>query len=248
MHFFRCVTCSLFALSVAAGCSDDTSDPADGDEGGSAEGGSSEGGAAPEGGGDVGGSAPLDPCAGFATDVVEVTYGQGAGFGQDEMPGIVLGAPRGTGKTTGSLHVVALGNGGSITLSFGDQTILDGDGPDFIVFENAFYAGGDESAPFAELGTVEVSDDGETWATFPCVATEPPYETCAGWTPVYAGSEGSTADPHDPVEAGGDAFDLADVGLSSARFVRITDRPDTKGLNGSFDLDAVSLVHWDCEP
>ena len=55
-----------------------------------------------------------------------------------------------------------------------------------------------------------------------------------------------SADPHDPDTAGGDAFDLADVGLESARFVRITDRSDITGLNGSFDLDAIALVSWSC--
>ena len=35
------------------------------------------------------------------------------------MPDIVLGAPVGTGDMMGSLDVVTLGNGGSITLAFG---------------------------------------------------------------------------------------------------------------------------------
>ena len=43
------------------------------------------------------------------------------------------------------------------------------------------------------------------------------------------------------MEAGGDAFDLADLGLESANFVRIVD----SGANilGGFDLDAVVIVH-----
>jgi hypothetical protein len=154
----------------------------------------------------------------------------------------------GGGETSGSLDVVSLGNGGVIVLGLGDQVLEDGDGPDFIVFENAFYAGGDPEAPFAELATVEVSEDGETWAAFACEATEAPYGSCAGWRPVLAGAEGSSASPHDPREAGGDPFDLADVGLARARFIRITDRPDLTGLSGSFDLDAVALVHWTCAP
>lgn len=189
---------------------------------------------------------PVEPCAGYATEVVDVSYGPMAGFGQEQMPGIVLGAPRGAGELSGSLDVVALGNGGSITLGFGEQVLVDQDGPDLIVFENAFFPGGDPSHPFAELATVEVSADGETWFAYECTATSYPYGACAGWHPVIAGSEGSKADPHDPAAAGGDAFDLADVGLSEARFVRITDRPDTEGLSGSFDLDAVALVHFTC--
>lgn len=226
---------------LAAGCGDsadqDADDAADagGEQGGAEQGGASEGGAPAVG-----------PCDGFASEVVSVRYGPGAGFGQDAMPAIVLGAPQGTGELSGSLDVLALGNGGSITLGFGQQTIVDEAGPDFIVFENAFYAGGDRTVPFAELGTVEVSADGETWLGYRCVAVEAPYGTCAGWRPVHASALDPSVDPHDPIEAGGDAFDLADLGLTSARFVRITDRSDQTGLSGSFDLDAIGLVHWTC--
>lgn len=184
-------------------------------------------------------------CDGFATAVVAVTYGPGAGFGKAKMPDIVLGPPLGAGDLMGSLDVVTLGNGGSITLAFGGA-IVDEDGPDLIVFENVFYAGGDPAAPYAEVGSVEVSEDGETWLSFPCTATELPYEGCAGWHPTYAGTDESI-DAHDPEVAGGEAFDLADVGLAEARFVRVTDRADLGGFSGAFDLDAVSLVHWACD-
>ena len=194
-----------------------------------------------------GGEAPIDPCSGFAVSVEDVTYGDGAGFGQDAMPGIVLGPPEGTGELSGSFHVVSLGNGGTITLGFGDQTIIDGEGPDFIVFENPFYAGGNEDATFAELATVEVSSDGTTWVAYPCDADASPYGTCAGWNPVFSNSADPSIDPADPQTAGGDAFDLADVEMSSVRFIRITDRSDLVGLNGAFDLDAVALVHAICE-
>jgi hypothetical protein len=201
--------------------------------------------------GGVGGGTPqarptFDACDGFATEVASVEYGPGAGFGQGAMPAIVLGPPEGSGATQGSLDVVSLGNGGTIVLGFGPQTITDGPGADFIVFENAFWAGGDPDAPFAEPATVAVSEDGETWTEIPCTATEAPYQGCAGWSPVYANALDNEIDPHDPAKAGGEAFDLASVGVPSARFVRITDRPDLDGFAGSFDLDAVALVHFDC--
>ncbi len=46
--------------------------------------------------------------------------------------------------------------------------------------------------------------------------------------------------------AGGDAFDLAELGLSTARFVRIIDSgtSDYTGTSGGFDLDALAVVHW----
>jgi hypothetical protein len=56
-------------------------------------------------------------------------------------------------------------------------------------------------------------------------------------------------DPVDPSVAGGDAFDLAALGLPRAGFVRVRDlglgspTPDTAG----FDLDAVASVHG-CAP
>jgi hypothetical protein len=80
-----------------------------------------------------------------------------------------------------------------------------------------------------------------------------PYDTvtrkgCAGHHPVYANSdtpEGRDIDPTDPEKAGGDPFDLADVALKVARFVRITDLDNGSGDKGTagFDLDAVAAMH-----
>lgn len=173
----------------------------------------------------------------FATHVLDVAYGPGQDFGRDAMPDIVLGPPRGAGCCAGSTDVVSLGNGGTIVLAFADNGIVDGPGDDFIVFENAFEFGG---AVFAELGTVEVSEDGERWHAFPCDAVGPPYGSCAGHEPVYLDGEG------DLEEAGGDRFDLADLGMASARFVRITDREDLDGPAGVFDLDAVAILNPAC--
>lgn len=196
-------------------------------------------------GGEAGASAGL--CASrFATSVVSFTAGPGPTTGQDQLPGIVLGPPKGGGTTSGSLDVCTLGNGGVITLGFAPSVIVDRPGPDFIVFENPFDIGGDPTKPFAELGTVAVSEDGETWHEFPCTATAYPYGMCAGWHPVLANADTNRIDPTDPAVAGGDDFDLADIGVSEARFVRITDRVDQTGTEGTFDLDAVSIVHAEC--
>jgi hypothetical protein len=182
----------------------------------------------------------------FATKVESFTAGPGPNFGQADLPQVVLGPPKGAGAVNGSLDVATLGNGGSITLGLAPSSIVDRPGPDFIVFENSFYAGGDPEAPFAELATVEVSQDGEHFTAFSCTATEPPYGTCAGWHPVYANSDQNEIDATDPELAGGDAFDLAELGMARASYVRITDRQDLTGLNGAFDLDALSIVNADC--
>src|SRR5438876_984917 len=81
---------------------------------------------------------------------------------------------------------------------------LVGPGPDFVVFENPFYVGGDPNKIFAELATVAVSADGTDWKTFPCTAMAaadgtplPPFGSCAGWHPVLLNST-CAALPVDP--------------------------------------------------
>lgn len=173
--------------------------------------------------------------------MVSACFGAGESFGHAKLPDNVYGPPKGGGCCAGSLDVCSLGNGGTITVAF-DVAIVDGPGVDFLVFENAFDEGGDPMDPFAELATVEVSPDGISWTAFPCTATAYPYGSCAGWHPVF-GNADTGVDPLDPTTAGGDPFDLADIGVPFARFVRITDRAD---MPGSFDLDAVGVVNAGC--
>ncbi len=169
--------------------------------------------------------------------------GDGAGFGQDSFPEIIYGEPKGGGVHGGSTDVLSLGKGGSISVGFGGTVITDGPGPDFIVFENAFYIGDNPDKPFKELGEVSVSQDGESWVTFPCKKDAYPYEGCAGWHAVLAGSEAGI-DTFDPETAGGDAFDLADVGMAQARFVRVVDLSMSGAApSAGFDLDAMAVVN-----
>ena len=181
----------------------------------------------------------------FATQVVSFTPGACAGFGKDALPGVVLGPPAGAPAGQGSTDVVSLGSGGEIVLSFAPNALVDGPGVDLLVFENAFIvAGGTQT--FAEPGEVSVSDDGESWTTFPCTATAAPWGACAGWHTVA--QPGAEVSPVDPAQIGGDPFDLADIGVTRAQFVRIRDKtsqrctspgPTTNG----FDLDAIAAVH-----
>jgi hypothetical protein len=186
----------------------------------------------------------------FVTKVVSFTPGDCAGFGIPQMPVIVEGPPVGGGDSEGGLDVVSLGDRGSIVVSFEPNAIVDGPGADFIVFENAFFVAGNPQNPSAELGEVSVSDDGVAWTTFPCTATAYPYGACAGWHPVYSTPDNCIS-PVDPNVAGGDPFDLHDIGVTHARFVRIVDKststcspdPGQKMITNGFDLDAVSLIH-----
>ncbi len=196
------------------------------------------------------------------------------GFRFGELPGIVLGPPGDSLPVQGSVSTLSLGKGCSITLFMDDSVIVDGPGPDFIVFEKAFFKSSVPSDPnsscfvFAEPGSVEVSDDGVTWRLFPydsgalslvgqdqtACSDLPALLGLAGLTPTFTGNWTVSDDPlsWDPSGtggvsgAGGDAFDLAGVGLASARYVRITDLDLGTGFAGSaegFDLDAIVALH-----
>jgi hypothetical protein len=200
----------------------------------------------------------------FADRVVTMSVGPGGGGGSLEN---VLGPPRGGGAFQGSRDTFSLGLGGSIVLEFTDA-IVDGPGPDFTVFENAFLTRGIATGPpFAEPATVSVSADGEHFVAFPCALDQSPYYPgCAGIYPVFANADDPAAPsplepsttpiadlvgiPIDsftpPAGSGGDSFDLGNVGLAMARFVRIEAsslRPGLEGLAG-FDLDAIAALHF----
>jgi hypothetical protein len=183
----------------------------------------------------------------YASSVESFTPGASAGYNQDKLPGIVLGPPVGKGNDAGALDVVSLGAAGEIVLAFGDLGIVDGPGPDLLVFENAFWPNGDATQVFAELGEVSVSEDGETWQTFPCDTEgdgQGNFPGCAGVTPTLV-YDAERLIPLDPTLSGGDAFDLADVGLKRARFVKIRDLETLPpgGTSTGFDLDAVGAIH-----
>ena len=182
---------------------------------------------------------PVTPDAGdrFADRVTRFEPGAGAGYGQDRLPAVVLGPPQGLGSGAGSFDVVSLGSGGLIELEFTDIVAVDGPGVDLLVFENAF-------TNFVEVGLVAVSDDGLDWREFGCDAARPD-GGCAGVTPVYSNSDNGLS-PLDPAVSGGDGFDLFDVGLKRARFVRIRDSGANRfygAPTGGFDLDAVAVVN-----
>ena len=117
----------------------------------------------------------------YASELISFEPGPGRALGRTSYQGIVLGPPDGRGPDAGGLDVLSLGQGGSIVLGFGSSLIVDDDGADFIVFENPFWVGGDSTNVFAELGLVEVSEDGQTWIAFPCDLDT--RQGCAGWRP-----------------------------------------------------------------
>ena len=178
----------------------------------------------------------------FADRVVCFLPGAGGGFGSSKLPDVVLGSPKGAGLLFAGLDVLSLGTNGEIILE-SESFAFDGPGADFMVFENPFLIGGNPNNPFKELGTVSVSHDGEAFVDFACDAGNAAllYPGCAGVHPVQA-NPNNNIDPTDPNTAGGDAFDLNQVGVGSIKVVKITDL-DNGGGGGAagFDLDAVSF-------
>ena len=182
-------------------------------------------------------------------------------------PSLALGPMGGGG------HVHSLGRGGFLTLGFA-VTIVDGPGADLIVGENPFGSTTEPWKSFAEVAFVEVSSNGTDFARFPARYTGPQvqpgpfdfldsgaYGNLTGRFVVNA----SAADPQDVVDAGGDAFDLADlandplvlggqVDLNAITEVRIVDAEsgvatDTRGVTiydtggvGSADIDGVTVI------
>jgi hypothetical protein len=190
------------------------------------------------------GAQVLTPAAHWATDVYAFAFGSLQTVGQQPQffPANVLGPlPEGTNgdvQNADPADVCSLGRDGWIVLGFGAD-VLDGPGPDFIVFENAFYIRGTDSAVFDEWMIVEVSPDGDVWYTFAHDTLSG--EGMAGRTPP--GNWG--VDYADPSQSGGDAFDLADLGLPRVRYIRLRDatRYQNDGLRLAADLDAV-LVRY----
>ena len=161
-------------------------------------------------------------------------------YNHDLLPEVVFGPPGGT------LDTVSLGCGGEMVVFFDDPIIVDGPGTDFVVFENPFTA-------FPEPAEVSVSEDGIEWFVFECDPLT--LEGCAGVSPVFA-EPGSDLDPQDPMVSGGDLFDLAELGVTRARYLKFRDRsaeywatmnrdfcdPGEAG-KGGFDLDAAVIIH-----
>ena len=190
----------------------------------------------------------------YADSVIYFEKGIGSWTNQEPpyFPDNVLGAPSEnatwTIPETSPDEICSLGLGGEIVLAFTDNAIVNGDGVDFTVFENAFEIlyGTRAGEIFAEPAKVAVSKDGITFYEFPFDSLT--LEGLAGKTPTNG-----SADPANPDSSGGDSFDLSVVGLDTAYFVKLTDvteiilqdtsHPYYDPTANGFDLDAVVAVH-----
>jgi hypothetical protein len=191
---------------------------------------------------------------GWADGLDEIVFGPGSTKPETMVPGKAFGPAEGD-----STDVVCLGEAGHITLFF-EPPITNGEGWDFAVFENGF------NGSFLELGFVEGSSDGSSFARFDSASRfeGPPCGGCSGTAPVLGGLASKY------MQGYGTPFDLealanqpvvrsGAVDLGSITYVRIVDvagdgatldsfgRPIYDPLGGApsagFDLDAVGVLH-----
>ncbi len=146
--------------------------------------------------------------------------------------------------------VMSIGRGGEIILELDGRGLMDGNGVDFIIYENAFQG-------WYECAEVSVSSDNQNFYTFPCQNTNESQDTdlCAGYEETL-----THLDPEDYLSqrGSGDTFDLANLNLEITEplnYIKIVDKgvcggtPEwmTQMLNG-FDLDAITLIHLTSAP
>jgi hypothetical protein len=152
-----------------------------------------------------------------------------------------------------SFDIVSLGRGGQITMVF-NPAIQDGAGWDFAVFENSF------SDIFLELAYVEASSNGVDFFRFSNDSLTP--GAVSGFGAVDPTNVQGLAGKYR--QAYGTPFDLADVGLATATYIRIIDivgdgtNLDTSGDiiydpyptvgSAGFDLEAVGVSNGAAYP
>jgi outer membrane protein OmpA-like peptidoglycan-associated protein len=90
----------------------------------------------------------------FAQQVVDYHVGNPEPVPEGQDPTEALGPPDYTPDKRQKPRAVSLGNGGTLTLGFGEGALIDGDGPDLFVWE---------IGPAVEAMAVEISTDGVTW-------------------------------------------------------------------------------------
>ena len=178
----------------------------------------------------------------WATGFKDTIYGEDVDE-QWKTPEKALGKAEGT-----SGDIVCTGRGGQITFTF-DSCIYNGEGPDFVCFENGF------SNTFLELGWVEVSYDGVHFERFPNYSlTEEPVDAYGDVDPTKIHGYCSKYR-----QGYGTPFDLDSVSLDTIRYIKLIDVVgdgsclDTKGriiydpykTSGSagLDIDAIGVMH-----
>lgn len=149
-------------------------------------------------------------------------------------------------------EILSIGIGGEIIVGFKNKILKNGDGVDFIIFENAF-VNNINNGIFAEPAVVSVSKDGINFIEFPF--DKDSLIGLAGITPTNG-----SVDAYKYPQSGGDGFDLSVIGLDYIKYIKIKDTTlhitkldksnkfyNPEFLLSGFDLDAVLGLYLEDE-
>ncbi len=189
----------------------------------------------------------------FADSITDYSGEEIRGYPKEKS----LNGVYGQGDGLGSLDVFILGEGEYAVFEWEGKRIVNGEGDDLKVFENGFFISGSDERMSLDLGTVQVSKDGEEWFSFPVSYDDNSYQNSnkgkvgfVGLNPVYLNMETNFIHPS-AEEAGGDAFDLSDAGIDSGdyiRYVKVIDGgqtyPDGQIVSNGVDIDGVCAFYW----
>lgn len=187
----------------------------------------------------------------FIDTVYSFTPGSGQNAGQSTMyyPQNIFGGPSLNASKfipeSSPVEVLSIGLGGVIIVGIKDNYIIDGEGADFTIFENAFINQFNDKV-YAEPAIISVSKDGINFIEFPYDFQT--LEGLAGTNPTIG-----NRNPFNSSESGGNSFDLSDIGIDSVKYIKIEDitkriLDDTNHNNydptlSGFDLDAVAIIN-----
>jgi hypothetical protein len=205
---------------------------------------------------------PIFRFRGWATDV---NYLPAPGVVPDwNDPQKALGQPDPNVVSLGDLNQPQINDPnlppGSIILSFA-ETISNGNGYDFVVFENGFISdwttnqGSVTGQMFAELAYVEVSSDGNSFARFPAVSLTPDLVGLYGTIEVSDVYNLAGKHPNANGICTGTPFDLTDIAnepnvldglvdVNNINYVRIVDIPGS----GDFNDSAIQYIDPNTHP
>ncbi len=183
--------------------------------------------------------------------VYSFTVGEngGAGSSEEYFPDNIFGAPSSEASEyvpeTSADEILCFGLGGELVVGFKDYWIVDGDGADFVVFENAFVNSATDKV-FCEPARVSIYNAGGFFVDFPFDSLS--LSGCAGITPTYGKAKNL-------LQMGGDEFDLKDLGVYKTDRIKITDisrmllenpaHPYYDATISGFDLDAVIAINYE---
>ena len=187
----------------------------------------------------------------FIDTVYSFTAGSGQNAGQSDLyyPENIFGSPSINASKyiaeTRPEEILSLGMGGEIIIGLKNNLIIDKEGADFTIFENAFINQFNEKV-YAEPAIVSVSKDGINFIEFPYNLET--LEGLAGTTPTYGKKS-----PFNPKESGGNSFDLSELQIDSVKYIKIKDiteqilnNPEHNNYDptlSGFDLDAVAIIN-----